>query len=104
MTSSICIFESLSFISGGANFNLRLKSLRHSYGLEGGRRNYKPPSCQQILTERPPGPGESHGCPYRHFDVEHNLIPTLQRTGVTDRELLDAVREDVKGKRESLAR
>lgn len=82
-------------------------NVRHSYGDVGGDANrrgrgYSPFSCQRILTERPPGPGEAHGCPYRHFSVD-NLTALLQATGVADRDLLRAVRDDVAAKRFHIA-
>lgn len=73
-------------------------NVRHSYGDVGGDSNrrgngYSPFSCQKILTDHPPGPGEAHGCPYRHFNVE-NLTTLLQGMGVTERGVLSGVRED----------
>ncbi|KAI0884142.1 DNA primase, large subunit [Annulohypoxylon maeteangense] len=73
-------------------------NVRHSYGDVGGDSNrrgggYSPYSCQKILTEHPPGPGEAHGCPYRHFNME-NLTALLQQTGVSDRSVLQGVKED----------
>lgn len=73
-------------------------NVRHSYGDVGGDSNrrgggYSPFSCQKILTEHPPGPGEAHGCPYRHFDVE-NLTALVQAMGVNDRSVLQGVKED----------
>ncbi|KAK3326241.1 DNA primase large subunit [Apodospora peruviana] len=73
-------------------------NVRHSYGDVGGDSNrrgggYSPYSCQKILTEHPPGPGEAHGCPYRHFNME-NLAALLQSTGVSDRGVLQGVKED----------
>ncbi|KAI1447070.1 DNA primase, large subunit [Annulohypoxylon stygium] len=73
-------------------------NVRHSYGDVGGDSNrrgggYSPFSCQKILTEHPPGPGEAHGCPYRHFNLE-NLTALLQQTGVSDRSVLQGVKED----------
>lgn len=65
-------------------------------------RGYSPFSCQKILTERPPGTGESHGCPYRHFSVD-NLTTLLQTTGVNDRSVLAGVREDVGKQRYHIA-
>ncbi|RPA78724.1 DNA primase large subunit [Ascobolus immersus RN42] len=77
-------------------------NIRHSYGLEGNRRNYKPHSCQQILTDHPPGPGESHGCPYRHFSMD-NLIAAVQSMGVNEKGVLDGVKKDVEAKKFHLA-
>lgn len=73
-------------------------NVRHVYGDVGGDANrrgrgYSPFSCQKILTEHPPGPGEAHGCPYRHFNLE-NLTALLQQVGINDRSVLNGVRED----------
>lgn len=77
-------------------------NVRHTYGLEGTRRNYRPLSCQQILTERAPHGSEAHGCPYRHFSVE-NLIAALGSTGVSDREVLKGVRADIESMKYHIA-
>lgn len=73
-------------------------NIRHTYGDVGGDSNrrgggYSPFSCQKILTEHPPGPGEAHGCPYRHFNLE-NLTSLLQGVGITDRSVLQGVKDD----------
>lgn len=80
-------------------------NIRHSYGLEGGRRNYKPYryppsvvshiSCQQIISGPTPGPGEAHGCPFRHFSID-SLVATLEddlhiNDPRTIREIKDAI-------------
>ena len=82
-------------------------NVRHAYGDVGGDSNrrgrgYAPFSCQKILTEHPPGPGEAHGCPYRHFGID-NLTSLLQATGVNDRDVLRGVKEDVEKKRFHIA-
>lgn len=82
-------------------------NVRHAYGDVGGDANrrgrgYSPYSCQKILTEHPPGPGEAHGCPYRHFSID-NLTSMLQATGVNDRDVLKGVKEDVEKKRYHIA-
>lgn len=73
-------------------------NVRHAYGDVGGDSNrrgggYSSFSCQKILTEHPPGPGEAHGCPYRHFNLE-NLSTLLQGMGVSDRSVLQGVKDD----------
>lgn len=82
-------------------------NIRHAYGDVGGDairrgKGYSPFSCQKILTEHPPGSGESHGCPYRHFSVD-NLTTLLQTTGVHDRDVLSGVRTDVEKQKYHLA-
>ncbi|KAF2738402.1 DNA primase large subunit [Polyplosphaeria fusca] len=82
-------------------------NIRHSYGDVGGDANrrgrgYTPYSCQKLLTEPVPSGGQNHGCPYRTFK-EDNLIALLQKTGVSDRDLLKTVREDVGKKRYHVA-
>lgn len=73
-------------------------NVRHVYGDVGGDSNrrsggYSPYSCQKILTEHAPGNGEAHGCPYRHFD-EQNLMTLLEGVGISDKGVLQGVRED----------
>ncbi|CCU80180.1 DNA primase large subunit [Blumeria hordei DH14] len=73
-------------------------NVRYAYGDVGGDGNRRgrgsaPFSCQRILTEHPPGPGESHGCPYRHFSTE-NLLTLLRGTGLEDSSVLRRVQED----------
>ncbi|KAH0559918.1 hypothetical protein GP486_003565 [Trichoglossum hirsutum] len=82
-------------------------NVRHLYGDVGGDANrrgggYSPYSCQKILSEHHPNPGDVHGCPYRHFSVD-NLTSLLQATGVTDREVLKEVREDISKSRYHIA-
>ncbi|KAK9477588.1 eukaryotic and archaeal DNA primase, large subunit-domain-containing protein [Lipomyces japonicus] len=72
-------------------------NVRHNYGLEGSRKNYRPHNCVQIIGGNPPGPGDLHGCPYRHFS-EDNLVAALGSMGVHDNSILRQVKEDVKNK------
>lgn len=84
-----------------------LYNIRHAYGDVGGDANkrgrgYTPYSCQKLLVEALPNSGQTHGCPYRTYG-EENLIGLLQSFGVTDRAVLQGVREDVSKSRFHIA-
>jgi len=49
-----------------------------------------------------PGAGQSHGCPYRTYTPD-NLTALLQNVGVSDRDLLRQVKEDVGKQRYHIA-
>lgn len=103
------VFWRKSFkLMGDDKFNKEYRyNVRHAYGDVGGDANrrgrgYTPYSCQKLLTEPAPGPGQSHGCPYRTYEPD-NLVSLLQRMGVADRDVLRGVREDVGKKRFHIA-
>ncbi|KAK4240163.1 eukaryotic and archaeal DNA primase, large subunit-domain-containing protein [Achaetomium macrosporum] len=82
-------------------------NVRYSYGDVGGDSNrrsggHSPYSCQKILTEHAPGPGDAHGCPYRHFSME-NLTSLLRASGVTDPQVLHGVKEDKESQKYHMA-
>ena len=83
-------------------------NVRHAYGDVGGDSNrrgrgYAPYSCQRILTQTlPSGKDEHHGCPYKEFKQE-NLISLLQGMGVSDREVLKGVRDDIGNRKYHIA-
>ncbi|AGO10508.1 AaceriABR056Cp [[Ashbya] aceris (nom. inval.)] len=45
-------------------------ALRHTYGLEGNRINYRPWDCRTILAKPRPARNEFHGCPYRDWSPD----------------------------------
>jgi DNA primase large subunit len=56
-------------------------NIRHRYGKEGKRTEYSPYGCYKLVMDMAPGPGEYHGCPYRHFDADH-LAAVLSKTSL----------------------
>lgn len=76
-------------------FNKEYKyNVRHIYGLEGGRINYKPYDCNTILLRKRPQKGEYHGCPYRDLPLDL-LVSNLNDMGITDQHLINGIVEDV---------
>lgn len=51
-------------------------NVRYNYGKEGSKKNYSPFSCMRIINGNV-GPGDCHGCPYKHCDAS-NLKNKLQ--------------------------
>jgi DNA primase large subunit len=70
-------------------------NIRHNYGKEGKRANYTPFSCQKIIMGAPPGPGEHHGCPFRHYNEGH-LKAALAKLRIKSTDINDIV-ENVNG-------
>ena len=54
--------------------------IRYNYGKEGKKVNWAPKNCMRIIMDSV-GPGECHGCPYRHHDQEA-LRGHLVQTGM----------------------
>ncbi|KAJ0397882.1 hypothetical protein ATCC90586_006468 [Pythium insidiosum] len=59
--------------------------IRHSYGLEGSRKDYAPMDCAQIINGAAPRHGQHHGCPFKHWDTAA-LDAELRRTGLSNTE------------------
>ncbi|KAF9163458.1 hypothetical protein DFQ26_002507, partial [Actinomortierella ambigua] len=58
-------------------------NIRHSYGMEGKRTDYTPYSCKGIIMGSTPGPGDHHGCPFRHWPAA-KLRDSLSARGLDD--------------------
>jgi DNA primase large subunit len=51
-------------------------NIRHSYGGEGKKADYRPKNCTKVINQPAPGQGEYHGCPFKTFGdpVLRNLL------------------------------
>ncbi|KAJ1649403.1 DNA primase large subunit [Coemansia sp. RSA 25] len=54
--------------------------------MEGKRADYTPYSCHRVIMSNPPGPGDHHGCPFRHFSPER-LRAALHKDSLPDAEV-----------------
>ncbi|CAG8525975.1 6556_t:CDS:10 [Dentiscutata erythropus] len=77
-------------------------NIRHNYGMEGKRQDYLPLNCHSIITNKQPGPGDQHGCPFKHFS-EDNLRAFMAQTGVRKDENLKEILDLVRGKHYQVA-
>ncbi|XP_050403414.1 DNA primase large subunit [Patella vulgata] len=64
-------------------------NIRHNYGKEGKRADYTPYSCMKIIMSNAPGPGDSHGCPFRHTDAE--MLKQKLRTNGLSKDAIEEV-------------
>ncbi|KAJ8917100.1 hypothetical protein NQ315_012590 [Exocentrus adspersus] len=69
---------------------------KHQYGLVGGMIQYNPYTCKQILNSCP-GPGQHHGCPFKHWSSD-KLLQRCQEDGFDVQELNELRQLVVKGK------
>ncbi|XP_064598355.1 uncharacterized protein LOC135464747 isoform X2 [Liolophura sinensis] len=69
-------------------------SIRHLYGLEGSRVNYRGHCCHSLQTTF--GHSDSGGCPFVHFDQSH-LTNLLQSEGLSQKEVDTVLKSSAKG-------
>lgn len=84
-------------IMTGEQFNKQYGyGIRHMHGKEGKRASYTPYNCMKIVMGSPPGGGEHHGCPYKHYDEENlsALLGKLKIGGVAEREAIMKLKRD----------
>ncbi|CAB3231299.1 unnamed protein product [Arctia plantaginis] len=70
-------------------------NVRYNYGKEGSKKNYSPFSCLKIINTTV-GPGDCHGCPYRHCDIS-NLKNRLQGYGFNSQAITEIIDMTKKG-------
>jgi DNA primase large subunit len=61
-------------------------NIRHSYGAEGKRNDYRPWNCTKIINLTQPGPSEYHGCPFKIYN-EEAMIQMLNSYGLSKDEI-----------------
>jgi DNA primase large subunit len=65
-------------------------NIRYNYGMEGKRTNYTPYSCIRIISGMP-GPGDTHGCPFRHLSPD-TLESMLEKMHVKESDIQEIQR------------
>jgi len=68
--------------------------IRYNYGKEGKKVNWAPWNCMRIIMESV-GPGENHGCPYKHHDPDV-LRAALVKSGLGQGEDLNQIMQAAK--------
>jgi len=63
--------------------------IRYNYGKEGKKKNWQPYDCMRIIMESV-GPGETHGCPFRHHEGR-TIRQRVEAYGGLKKEQVDAI-------------
>ncbi|KAJ6219999.1 hypothetical protein RDWZM_005811 [Blomia tropicalis] len=91
MEDSIEFFRSEMSIHNPEKFQKEYSyAIRYIYGREGKRVQLSAYSCQKIINGCAPGPSDTHGCPFKHFDTKH-LKAMLVRYGISDEEQISEI-------------
>ena len=66
-------------------------NIRHMYGREGKKNDYRPWNCTKVLASVVPGQGEFHGCPFKNMDELHlqELVRSYGVDSTAEREVMD---------------
>merc|ERR1712083_728982 len=67
--------------------------IRYNYGKEGKKKNWQPYDCMRIIMESV-GPGETHGCPFRHHEGR-TIRQRVEAYGGLKKEQVDAIMSKV---------
>lgn len=72
-------------------------NVRHMFGQEGKRNDYRPWNCNKVLNQQNPAQGELHGCPFKTFgdDNLRNLLNGYGLTGSDIRIVMDKKKENL---------
>ncbi|XP_052776881.1 DNA primase large subunit-like [Mya arenaria] len=76
-------------------------NIRHNYGKEGKRADYTPYSCMKVIMSNAPGPGDSHGCPFKHTDMD--LLKQKIKSMAIGELYLEKIMSEVKAGRYNVA-
>lgn len=61
-------------------------NIKHMFGQEGKRNDYKPWSCSKVIGQQNPGTGEFHGCAFKTYG-EDNLRQILSTYGLNSSDM-----------------
>ncbi|KAH9504634.1 DNA primase large subunit [Bulinus truncatus] len=70
-------------------------NIRYNYGKEGKKTDYTPYGCMKIIMNNQPAVGDSHGCPFRHFEADF-LKQRLSSYGIS-KDGMDVIMKYTKG-------
>jgi DNA primase large subunit len=77
--------------------------IRHSYGLEGSRKDYAPLDCEKIISGGAPSHGQYHGCPFKHWG-RPALQDELRRQGLSLQTAMNITQQAATGHCQSACR
>jgi DNA primase large subunit len=79
-------------------------SIRHTYGQEGKRANYRSYDCVKIVMGvQPANSSEHHGCPFKTFNPSNLRRIFTKQAGATNKHIIDEIMEKVEQKQYGLA-